>query len=1215
MAYDNNRAGGEIVVPMAIYDVKNNENLIVSFTSNSPEAINYGYLYGVKGVINSVSYANGSLTFPSIADIGSYNCRIASYIGDEFVYSNYFTVNVTDAKVPSWSINNIANQEAAETGWHGLYYSITDSTVISKHELSYNDGQTWEVITPSGNNDRLHVWLMARENEQICKIRCTDSNGAVATSNSFKLTVKTTEPPIDPEPPADNPPSINNVSNISGIVGDSIQITYTATDDNSITSHKFSEDGGNTWAIISPSKNGDIYTFSKVYTSSVVKNCKIKVIDSKNQETISNAFTITVTNNNVAVTEVTLNKSSVTLTVDESTTLYATVLPSNATNKNITWGSSNESVATINGGTITAKSEGATVITVSTVDGNKKATCSVVVNRKVVEPDPPPPATDNVKQDLFNSKQNYDTKYNSLINIIKNVIAKNEITVSDRNNISDALKNFSVSNSSIATNLERAIDNITSNKVFDSESRTNSKISEVDVRLGSITSRVSTVENKQTTVDGKVTDIETWKKSAEQKITDDAIVNVIESASEGDGTKKFAKKSEITQLDDSLTAKFTQSGGYNRLRNSGFKNDTNHWDLAKFGTCINEKIYTWDDSNQYVLPDKNSLVIQATNLSDRYGVHQNVKVIEGATYSISALSAGHRSTKQNITIRNRNDNDSHIVSIDASPSPGGKKLSNWNQMHSSFTIPTGCTEIMVCLYMKGDGTNDNAYAWFTDVLLTEGALPLSWSPHPAEVYDGITQIDKDGITVSMIEGEGLQGYSKVSYEGIATYDSDGATNSWFGANDSAYIKELNADFVNNPYLIQCRPRATNWYVGVYATGDGTGRDASNKSNSVNNILEYIRDSYGAYIYKQDININCDSGMDLNENIYIGGWTGCGVIAVYFGAGSTFTGYIKVEECEPSVRLDGNSKDWNTNDGCKWYREDGNTGNVALYVRNSHVLCRGFRAHRGVGLTTYGNEFVSVDLGSRVNLYNIDMVKFWSISNVTSASSLFVDNTRGDIGIMSNTVNSSMLCARAALPIFNNNKNIDKNYNSMVDISGVEGSNSLWMPKKVTSTDPPQPPPPNKTWKWMEKTVTLTGLKTTTEGSGGATSGKSGSWGQGKWGSYKSHRGHASISSSAKDFCSKARNITVTLTLTRLNTSHGYAGDTPKPKLKQPDGNFWNSNIGFARGSTKTITLPSSIANAIANGSMTKLEMWAGASTNDYSFYNATSIKIKCEKEV
>ena len=61
-------------------------------------------------------------------------------------------------------------------------------------------------------------------------------------------------------------------------------------------------------------------------------------------------------------------------------TLTPTFNPSNATNKIVTWSSSDESVATIdNAGKITPKKVGSTIITITTQDGNKQATCTVTV--------------------------------------------------------------------------------------------------------------------------------------------------------------------------------------------------------------------------------------------------------------------------------------------------------------------------------------------------------------------------------------------------------------------------------------------------------------------------------------------------------------------------------------------------------------------------------------------------------------------------------------------------------------------------------------------------------------------------------------------------------------------------------------------------------------------------------------------------------------------
>jgi uncharacterized protein YjdB len=61
-------------------------------------------------------------------------------------------------------------------------------------------------------------------------------------------------------------------------------------------------------------------------------------------------------------------------------TLVATVAPANATNKNVTWASDNEAVATVVNGVVTPVAAGTATITVTTEDGGKTATCAVTVN-------------------------------------------------------------------------------------------------------------------------------------------------------------------------------------------------------------------------------------------------------------------------------------------------------------------------------------------------------------------------------------------------------------------------------------------------------------------------------------------------------------------------------------------------------------------------------------------------------------------------------------------------------------------------------------------------------------------------------------------------------------------------------------------------------------------------------------------------------------------
>jgi len=93
---------------------------------------------------------------------------------------------------------------------------------------------------------------------------------------------------------------------------------------------------------------------------------------------------VTVTAATVAVTGVTLNKTTLALTAGGTETLTATLAPETVTNKNVTWSSSDVNIATVdNAGKVTAVAAGTATITVTTTDGSKTATCAVTVNAAV----------------------------------------------------------------------------------------------------------------------------------------------------------------------------------------------------------------------------------------------------------------------------------------------------------------------------------------------------------------------------------------------------------------------------------------------------------------------------------------------------------------------------------------------------------------------------------------------------------------------------------------------------------------------------------------------------------------------------------------------------------------------------------------------------------------------------------------------------------------
>lgn len=90
---------------------------------------------------------------------------------------------------------------------------------------------------------------------------------------------------------------------------------------------------------------------------------------------------VTVNPLTVAVTGVTLNKTTSVMTIGGTDKLTATVSPSNATDKGVIWSTSNSSVVSVSDGTLTARGKGTAVVTVTShADSTKSAKCNVTVN-------------------------------------------------------------------------------------------------------------------------------------------------------------------------------------------------------------------------------------------------------------------------------------------------------------------------------------------------------------------------------------------------------------------------------------------------------------------------------------------------------------------------------------------------------------------------------------------------------------------------------------------------------------------------------------------------------------------------------------------------------------------------------------------------------------------------------------------------------------------
>ncbi len=153
---------------------------------------------------------------------------------------------------------------------------------------------------------------------------------------------------------------------------------------------QFSTDGGANWSSeVTQANDGNKSAHDISVGVTIPANANgFRVVRRAGTSTVVNSITLTLAGGgggggeptDVPVTGVALNKSATTIQVGASETLTVSIIPSNATNQNVTWSTSNSAIATVNNGVVTAVAAGTATITVTSVaDNTKTATCTITV--------------------------------------------------------------------------------------------------------------------------------------------------------------------------------------------------------------------------------------------------------------------------------------------------------------------------------------------------------------------------------------------------------------------------------------------------------------------------------------------------------------------------------------------------------------------------------------------------------------------------------------------------------------------------------------------------------------------------------------------------------------------------------------------------------------------------------------------------------------------
>ena len=341
-------------------------------------------MYGSVTLQEDLTIGEGeSLTIP---DGSSLNCN-GKLTNNGTILASGGTVTGSLSDGSTVTTPSISQQPTGQTVTEGsaAMFSVTASagdseTPTYQWQQSTDNGGSWaniESATSAKYTTEATTTSMSG-NQYRCVVT---GSGVSVISAPATLTVNAAATTITTQP-----------SNVTVTEGETATFSVTATGSNLTYQWQQSTDGS-AWANISGATSSS-YTTQAATMDMDGWQYRCVVTDGNSNGVTSQAATLTVTAATVSVTGVSLDKTELSLTVGDTETLTATVAPDNATDKTVTWTSSNSTVATVDqNGVVTAVARGTAVITATAADGSgASASCTVTVTRPYI-----PPANPNYK--------------------------------------------------------------------------------------------------------------------------------------------------------------------------------------------------------------------------------------------------------------------------------------------------------------------------------------------------------------------------------------------------------------------------------------------------------------------------------------------------------------------------------------------------------------------------------------------------------------------------------------------------------------------------------------------------------------------------------------------------------------------------------------------------------------------------------------------------
>ena len=489
-----------------------------------------------------------------------------------------------------------------------------------------------------------------------------------------------------------------------------------------------------------------------------------------------------------------------------------------------------------------------------------------------------------------------------------------------------------------------------------------------------------------------------------------------------------------------------------------------------------------------------------------------------------------------------------------------------------------------------------------------------------EIIQGLIDISDEGIRINLEDSENnIVGYVVYDGQGVQIFTNDDEPISSFHR-EGSYAEKFVTDRLICPAVVQVADSngcPLDWYIAPTSTGDGTGKDKNNKADSLSTVLRNIK-NYGTK-FDNKLTIHIEEGCIINENgLVIQDYMGT-VFRLELGANVIINcEYFNIEDLSSRIFIEYVSDkrlvagEITQADYDKYPIINATSDDAVMSVRHvDYAEIRGVRFEGVEGAT--GIKGVA---GTNLVVDDCDFFGVDQCLKADGSSNVSLGWCSGNVDKLASIYNGSILTTSRRIPKYSNDEMVYVSENAIFIKSQYSYTQYDTLHNSSGSSSGGSGTNLNDVFS-----ISTANLYTIVEGTGKVTSARKGYTGQGKYKNLKAHRGYIKLPiADIKSVMANKLSYELKLKLTRLNTEHGYNSKTPHPIFRATGGSegstdYWDSNVKFARGETQTLTLPTSIVQAIEKGADT-LELWASSNQEQqYAFFGDVILTVEGENKV